>query len=166
MIKLLIEKLPRILQNRKRLEEDLKVKIKNRGKEVYIEGGVEKEFIAEKVLEALNFGFPYSAAILLSEEGEVFEIINIKEQTKRKDIVRIKARIIGTKGKTIKTISGLTKCNFEIKDNDVGIIGDQEYIGNAREAILSLIKGSKQGNVYAYLEKHQIKFEPDLGLRK
>jgi len=166
MIKILSEKLPRILKNKKRLEKTLNVKITNRGKEVYIEGEAEEEFIAENVVEALNFGFPFSTALILKDGETIFETINIKDHTNRKDLERVRARIIGTKGKTLKTLTQLTKCSFELKDNEVGIIGDPEYIERAQEAVISIIKGSKQSNVYAHLEKHQYKDPIDLGLKK
>jgi ribosomal RNA assembly protein len=160
------EKIPRIIKNRKKLEEKLRVKIKNRGKEVSIEGKPEDEYDAEKVIDALDFGFPFSTAMLIKDEDNLFEVIHIKDHTKRKDLERIRARIIGKKGKTLSTLQQLTKCNFELKDNCVGIIGDPEYIKNAQEAIISLIKGTKQANVYAHLEKHQVKPVVDLGLKK
>ena len=162
---ILCEKLPRITKNKKRLEKLLNVKITNRGKEVFIKGKPEAEYIAEKVIDALNFGFPFSTAILIKEEGFVFEIINIKDHTKRKDLERVRARIIGTKGKTLQTLNQLTKCYFEIKDNYVGIIGDAEHLESGQQAIISIIKGAKQSNVYAHLEKHQIKEPIDLGLK-
>jgi ribosomal RNA assembly protein len=166
MKKLIIDKFPRIIKNKKRLELKLNMKITNRGKEVFIEGDPENEYIAEKVLDALNFGFPFSKTIAIKEKNFEFEIINIKDHTNRKDLKRIRGRIIGTKGKTIKTLSDLTECSFELKDNFIGIIGPSELIENAQEAIISIIKGSKQGNVYSYLEKHQIKPIGDLGLKK
>jgi KH domain-containing protein len=160
------EKVPRIIKNKKKLEEELKVKIKNRGKEITIEGKPEDEYIAEKVIDALNFGFPFSIVLLIKKEDNLFEIINIKDHTKRKDLERIRARIIGKKGKALGTLNQLTKCNFELKGNCVGIIGDPEYIENAQEAIISLIKGSKHANVYSHLEKHQVKPVVDLGLKE
>lgn len=159
------EKISRITRNKKRLEEKLKVKITIQEKKVSIEGEPEDEYTAEKVIDALNFGFPFSTALLIKEEDFIFEIINIKEYTKRKDFERVKARIIGRKGKTLKTLNELTNCNFELKDNEVGIIGQPERIYNAQEAIISLIKGSKQSNVYNFLEKHQVKPVFDLGLK-
>ena len=166
MIKLIIDKLPRITKNRERLQEKLDVKITNRGKEVYIDGEAENEFIAEKVILALDFGFPFSIALLIKDQEYEFEILNIKNYTRKKDFIRIKARIIGAKGKTIKTLSDLTKCDFEIKDHEVGIIGDPEYLKNAQQGIISLVQGSKQANVYNYLEKHQIQPVIDLGLKE
>jgi len=147
------EKLPRILKNKKRLQEILNIKITNKGKDVSISGKAEDEYIAEKVIDALNFGFPFSIAILIKKEDYLFEIISIKDYTKRKDLSRIKARIIGTKGKTLQTLNQLTDCFFEINDNQVGIIGLPEDIKNGQESIISLIRGAKQGNVYSSAKK-------------
>jgi ribosomal RNA assembly protein len=166
MIKLIIDKIARITKNRKKLEEVLEVKIENRGKEVYIEGPAENEFIAEKVLRSLDFGFPYAVAIEIKIEDLMFEILNIKEYTKQKDLERVRGRIIGTNGKTLKTLSNLTNCYIELKDNLLGIIGGPGLIKTAQDAIISLIQGSKQGNVYAYLEKHRPVPLDDLGLKK
>ena len=163
---ILSEKLPRILKNKRLLESKLKIKITNRGKEVFIVGSPENEYLAEKVIDAINFGFPVSDALQIIDEEFLFEIINIKSHTKRKDLRKIRARIIGTKGKTLQNICQLSKCSLELKDNEIGIIGSAECIKNAQEAIISLIKGSKQSNVYAYLEKHQPMPIIDLGLKK
>jgi len=166
MKKILSEKLPRILKNKRQLEEKLKVKITNRGKEVFIEGSPEKEYIAEKVIDAINFGFEFNEAMLIKDEDYLFEVISIKEHTKRRDLVRVRGRIIGKEGKTKSTLCKLTKCCMQIRDNEVGIIGDPECIGNAQEAVISIIKGAKQSNVYSHLEKHQIKPVIDLGLKE
>ena len=166
MIKIICEKVPRVTKNRTILEKTLGVNITNRGKEVSIDGSSEDEYLAERVILALEFGFPFSVALMIKEEDFVFEIINIKEHTNRKNFEIIRARIIGKGGKTLRTLETLTECFFEIKDNKLGIIGDSEYIKNAQEAVISLIRGAKQGNVYAFLEKHRVKPVFDLGLKK
>lgn len=163
---LIYEKAPRIIKNRKKLEKELNIKITNRGKEITIEGKPKDEFVAEKVLEALEFGFPFSASMRLKDLDYSFEVINIKDQTKRKDLKSIRSRIIGKEGRTLKTLSALTKCFFELKDNSVAIIGHSEQIKNAHDAIISLIQGSKQANVYSRLEKKKIEPVYDLGLKK
>lgn len=163
---ILSEKLPRIIKNKRRLEKILNIKITNKGKEVFIKGESEDEYIAEKVIDALNFGFPFSTAILIKKEDFIFEIINIKDYTKRKDLERVRARIIGTKGKTLQTLTQLTKCHFELKENHIGIIGSPEYMENGQQAVISIIQGAKQSNVYNFLEKHQIKEIIDLGLKE
>ena len=160
------EKLLRILKNKKRLEEKLEIKISNRGKEITLDGNSEKEYVAKKVIEALEFGFPFSVAMFIVDEDFMFEIVNIKEYTKRKDLERIRARIIGKQGRALKTLSQLTKCFFELKGNQIGIIGHPEHIKNAEDAITSIIRGSKHSNVYSHLEKHQPKPIYDLGLKE
>jgi len=160
------EKIQRITKNRERLEKALRVKITNRGKEITINGLPEDEYFAEKVIVALDFGFPFAIALLAKNEDNLFETLNIKDYTKKKDLATIRARIIGTKGKSLRTLNELTKCYFELKDNQVGVIGGPEYIKNAQEAMIMLIQGSKHANVYAFLEKHQVKPILDLGLKE
>lgn len=159
------EKISRVIKKKKFLEKELNVKIKNRGSEVFIEGNSENEYVAEKIVDALNFNFPFDVVMLIKNENFSFEILNIKDYTRRKDLEIIRARIIGKKGKILKTLSNLTKCYFELKDNYVGIIGDVEYIKNAESSIIAIIKGAKQSNVYGFLEKHQPDKILDLGLK-
>jgi len=162
---ILSEKIVRIIKNRKKLEGKLNVKITNRGKEVFVTGEPEDEYVAEKVIDALNFGFPFATAILIKEEGFIFEVLNIKEHTRRNDLKSIRARIIGKGGKALQTLSQLTSCHFELKANFLGIIGAPELIENATEAIIAIVKGAKHSNVYAHLEKSKLEPVVDLGLR-
>jgi len=166
MKKIISDKIIRIVRNKKKLEKVLNLKITNRGKEVYLQGEATDEYIGEKVIDAINFGFPISYAIEIKERDLTFEILNIKEYTRRKDLASVRARIIGKEGKTLQTLHKLTKCYFELKDNEVGIIGNPEYIENAQNAAISIIQGSKQTNVYSFLEKHQIQPVEDLGLKE
>ena len=163
---LICEKIQRIIKNREKLEALLAVKIENRGKEVKLIGEPEDEYVASKVIGALEFGFPFSIALLIKDEDMMFEVLNIKDYTHRKDLSQIRARIIGKDGKTLRTLTNLTNCSFEMNDNVIGIIGDAEDIETAQTALISLIKGSKQANVYAYLEKHQPEPVIDLGLKE
>lgn len=160
------EKIIRIIKNRKRLEKILDIKIMNKGKEIFLKGDPENEYIAEKVIDALTFGFPFSIAISIKEQDFLFEIINIKDHTKKKNLERIRARIIGTKGKTLQTLHQLTKCYFELKDNQMGIIGSPENIESSQQAIISIIQGAKQSNVYNFLERYRVKEIIDLGLKE
>ena len=166
MKKLISEKIIRVIKGKQKLEKELNVKLSIRGKEVEIEGEPEDEYVAEKVLDALDFGFPFSVAMLIKDEDYLFEILNIKHYTKRKDLEEVRGRIIGKKGGTLRTLSELTKCFFEIKDNRVGIIGDVEHIRYAQDAVIFLLQGSKQANVYSFLEKHQPQPILDLGLKE
>jgi ribosomal RNA assembly protein len=166
MIKIISEKIARIIKAKKQLEKVLNIKIENRGKEVSLKGLPEDEYISEKVIDAINLGFPIQHAILIKTEDLLYEKLNIKEHTKRKDFKVVRSRIIGTNGKTLRTVCQLTDCYLEIKDNTLGIIGAPECIRTTRDAIISLIRGTKQANIYGFLEKHRIKPILDLGLRE
>lgn len=165
MKKILPEKIIRIIKNKPLLEKELNVKISIGNKEITITGEPEEEYIAEKVIEAVGFGFPVSDALLIKKEEFIFEILNIKDYTNQKDFERVRGRIIGKEGKSLKTLSNISECRLEILGNKLGIIGEAEWIRNVEEACKSLIKGAKHANVYAYLEKHRAKPIEDLGLK-
>lgn len=165
MIKLIVENFQRILKNRRRLEKTLHVDISGEKKNISIEGPAEEEYIAEKVFKALDFGFPMSIALLIKTQDFMFEEINIKDYTRSKVLGRVRARIIGKNGKALRTLSSLTQCYFELKDNAIGIVGDPENIKTAQDGLVSLIQGAKHSNVYSYLEKHQPKEVVDFGLK-
>ena len=166
MKKIISPKIARIIKNKKKLEKILNLKITNRGKEVMIDGKSENEYFGQKVIDALNFGFPFSAAISIKTEGKDLDFMNIKEHTKKHDLERIRARIIGKAGRGLKTLSNLTNCALELNENKIGIIGDPEHVKHATEAIILMINGAKHGNVYKFLEKNRIKPVYDLGLKE
>ena len=163
---LTLEKIPRIIKAKKQLEEKLNLKITPKGRDIIIEGKPEDEYLGEQVLEALDMGFPFSHAMQLTEEDFMFEVINIKEHTKKKDLKSVRGRVIGTEGRTLKTLSELSECFLELKDNKVGIIGPAEKIKITQEAIISIIQGAKQSNAYAFLERNQPEPITDLGLKE
>ncbi len=135
------------------LEKKLGVSITIKGRKVEIEGEPIKEYEASLVLDAINFGFSAQKALLLKDEDMAFRKIPIKNFTRRKNLMDVKARIIGTKGQTLRTIKEISGCHLELRDNTVGIIGPTLSIEEATTALTNLIKGSKQANVYRYLEQ-------------
>ena len=165
MIKILSEQIGRIIKSKKRLEETLNLKITNRGKEVSIVGSPEDEYIGQKVIDAINFGFLTSTALLIKTEENVFEILDIKSYTKRKDMKTIRGRLIGTGGRTLKTLTDLSNSHVELKDNQLGIIAPAENIEAIQNGIILIIQGSKQTNIYSFLEKNRPKPVEDLGLK-
>jgi ribosomal RNA assembly protein len=166
MKKIFIEKASRVSKARSLLEEKLKIKITVKGKEVTIDGTPELEYFSEKVIDAINSGFEIEDALLLIDEDYMIEILNIKEFTKRTDLERIRGRIIGTQRRTLNTLEQLTGCLFQLKENEVIILGPVDRIQQAQESVISLIQGSKQSNVYAHLEKNRPIPLIDLGLKK
>ena len=157
------------LQNEKeRLERRLEVKINIQGKKVTIEGDSFKEFEALMILEAMQFGFSANKALTLMDEQIVFRKIPIKSFTRRKNLTEVRGRIIGKEGKTKRTIEDISGCDLAINDGEIGIIGPAEQIEEATTAITNLIRGTKQANVYRFLERINTgkkDLSTDLGLK-
>ena len=143
----------KILQNKRKLETELKVKITNKGRLVFVDGEPNKEYKAMQVIDAINLGFSVGRALLLKQEGIILQTVNIKDVTKRFSLETIKGRIIGKRGKTLKTLNNLTDCAISLHNSKVGIIGNAEEIEEAVQAITSIIQGSKQGHVYGHAER-------------
>lgn len=158
-------RIARVIKNHKRLMEELNVKITNRGREVTIIGTPEDEYIAAQTIEALNFGFPYLEAISMKKEGKLMETVNIKEYTSRRDMEQVRGRLIGQGGKALRTLSNLTGCAVELKENTIGIIGEPENLERAASAAIAIAKGAKHSSVWRELENSQPKPIYDLGLR-
>ncbi|VVB79122.1 Uncharacterised protein [uncultured archaeon] len=135
----------------------------------YLDGKEVNEFLAEKVIQAVDFGFDAEDACLLRNENFSLEFINIKDHTHRKNLAEIRARVIGTEGKAKKTIELLTGSVIVIHGNIVGVIADSEHVSQTIQGILSLIQGSKHANVFSYLERQNANLrkidDEDLGLR-
>jgi len=150
------------------LKKKLNVKIIQKGRMLIIEGSSLNEYEARHVFEAINFGFSVKKALLLLNEDYQFVIIKIKRHTKR-HLADIKSRLIGKEGKTRRTIENISGCDIIIneKENAAGILGLTENVDKTITAITSLIKGSKEANVYAFLEKmNRLRTDNyDLGLK-
>ena len=153
MKQIYIKSARKVLQNKKELEQKLNVKISVKGTTTIISGKSEDEYFAERVLLSMDFPFLFEDCLLLANENYMFEILNIKNYTKRHDFEVIKSRLIGTKGKTLKLLENLSDCEIAVKDNNVAILGPVESFEDAKQAIISLIQGSKQGHVYGNLER-------------
>jgi len=151
------------------IENAVKVKVGFGRGSVSLKGNELNEYLVEKVVQAVDFGFNVDDALLLMNEDFVLEFIGVRENTHRKNLKEVRARLIGTGGKARKTIEKLTGSVIVIHDNSVGVITDSIHVDAVTQGIENLIRGAKHGNVFAYLEKQNIarnKFdEDDLGLR-
>ncbi|MBU0466044.1 MAG: hypothetical protein KJ718_04555 [Nanoarchaeota archaeon] len=147
-----VKRIREVVKNKKELEDKLNVKVKISGSQVVIEGNSLDEYGARCVFDAIAFGFSVKKAMLLKGEDMVFRVVHIKSYTKR-NLRDIKSRLIGKRGKTRRTLSEISGCEILIKESEIGIIGDALSVEDAETAVINLIKGSKQSNMYKYLEK-------------
>jgi KH domain-containing protein len=164
---LILSSAKRILRSRKEFEKKLRVKLHIRKERVEIEGSEMDEYLAVSVLDATELGFDMETAFLLLEPDYVLEKVEMRNITRRKNLGEVRARAIGTHGRTKELIEELSDCYISIHDNTVGIIGLPDNIRICIQAVTKLIQGSKQSSVYSYLEKSRgILHPPDLGLKR
>lgn len=114
-----------------------------------------KVYKAAHIVKSIGRGFNPDIAINLLNKDFCLEIINMKDFAgkSKKDLLRLKSRIIGTKGKARIIIEHATNCEISIYGKTVCIIGEVEKAMLAREAVEKLLAGSPHSNVYQWLEK-------------
>ena len=135
------------------LQKKLNVKIEIKGNIISFEGDPIEEYEASMIFEAINFGFPVETALILKDSEYSYREIPIKDFTRKKNLNPVRARLIGKHGKTRETLEEIAGCKIKIKRSSVGIIGRSDEIEYAITAVTNLIKGSKQANVYSFLER-------------
>ncbi len=163
-----IEHILKIKKSLPLIKSKIKVKIFFKAKKLFIDGEELNEFVAEKIINSIDFGFDPEDALILLNPDFSLNFINIKEYTKKHNLKPVRSRVIGTDGRAKGTIEELTGSRIIINDNLLGIIADSENLTNTIQALISLIQGAKHANVFSYLEKQNIiqrKLNSDLGLK-
>lgn len=150
-----IENLAKFIKYKPTLEKELNISIKTDGKTAVINDSAIKEYEFSRIISAINFGFTLKKALILKEDRIEFKIIHIKDHTRR-NLRAVKSRLIGKKGKTKRVLADVSNCEIIIKETEIGIIGEAESVEDLERAIISLIRGSKQSNVYQYLERMNV----------
>lgn len=164
---LLDSEIKKVRKYKKDIGSKFKVKLFFEKNNIYTGGEAIEEYTVEQVIKAISMGFDFKTSALLSDPDFLFEEVNIRKYASGKRLHQIKSRIIGTRGKALKTLMQLTDCNIILYENRVALIGPTENVKFALQSLNSIIMGSKHGNVYARLERIMSKPEPDdLGLRE
>ncbi|MCD4666310.1 KH domain-containing protein [archaeon] len=145
-------------KTKRKIEKLTKTKIKIDSKEgdIIIDGKDNiNNYNCKNIVKAIGRGFTPEEALQLLNENYFYDSISIESYTRKSKnaLTRIKSRIIGTGGKARKQIEFLTNTCICIYGKTVGIIGEQENVGIARQAVEKLLQGSKHGPVYEFIEK-------------
>jgi ribosomal RNA assembly protein len=107
---------------------------------------------AAEVVKAVGRGFCPEKAILLLNDDYELRIISLQGETD-KTIKRLMARVIGRKGATRRILEQETNCLISVYGKTVSLIGRQEELMAAEEAVERLLRGRSHGYVYARLRK-------------
>ena len=70
------------------------------------------------------------------------------------NLVRVRARLIGTGGKTRRIIEENCHVEISIYGDTVAIIGEYNDVRAAEEAVVALIKGAPHGAVYRMVDEY------------
>lgn len=161
-------------ETKRELEDRTKTRIEvdSESGEVFISSTDETEdplavWKARDVVRAIGRGFSPERAFRLLEEGETLEVIDLTDVVIGSDknaLPRVRGRIIGRKGRTRELIEEMSGTYVSVYGKTVAIIGNPIQVEVAKSAIEKLIRGSKHGSVYRFLERR--KRDIDLELAK
>jgi ribosomal RNA assembly protein len=112
-------------------------------------------FSAREIIKAIGRGFSPETALLILKSDYAFELLSLTDYIGKSDKSsrRLKARVIGTDGKTRKHIENTTETHLSVYGKTIGIIGEAEKVMIARRAIESILAGATHSSVYRWLEK-------------
>lgn len=118
-------------------------------------------------VRAIGRGFSPDHALRLFQDDTYLDVIDLTEFVGKqtKDLERVRARIIGSGGKTRRFIEESTGTEVSILGKTVSIIGEVEEVARAREAVEMLLNGAAHGTVYKFLERQRKELRlHDMGL--
>ena len=109
---------------------------------------------ARDIVQAMARGFSEERAFRLLDEEAYLEVLDIKDFAhSRNRIAQVRARLIGTRGKTRRIIEELTGVEVSVFGHTIALIGGPFEMAIAREAVTMLLRGSEHKTVYRFLER-------------
>lgn len=145
------------------LKERLGCKLELSENEITIDGEAYAEYNAKNVLTAFGRGFTLDKAYKLLNEDYFFEQINLKDTFRSQDqIMRVKARIIGTDGRAKEYMESVSGADIAIFGSSISLIGKIDEIKVADAAIRILIGGGTHKTAYKIMEKERTKINDEV----
>ncbi len=121
------------------------------------ESAAKDKFLAVKVRDivtAIGRGFSEERAFRLLGDDAYFVVLDIKDHARTPArIAQVRARVIGTRGKTRRLIEELTGADMSVYGHTVALIADDFQLPVAQEAVEMLLEGSEHATVYRFLER-------------
>src|SRR3989475_8944675 len=109
---------------------------------------------AKAVVQVMARGFSEDRAFRLLDEDAYFEVPDIKDFAHSKNrVAQIRARHIGTRGKTRRLIEELTGVEVSVWGHTVALIGGTFEMAIAREAAFIRLRGSEHKTDDRFLER-------------
>ena len=121
------------------------------------ESRAKDKFLAVKVRDivtAIGRGFSDERAFRLLDDNSYFVVLDVKDYANTPArIAQVKARLIGTRGKTRRILEDLTGADMSVYGHTVALIADDVQLPIAQEAVEMLLRGSEHATVYRFLER-------------
>lgn len=111
---------------------------------------------ASDVIKALGRGFEEDIALNMLDDNAELKIISLKDFAgkNKKDLMRLKGRIIGEHGKAKQHIEDATNTHLSVFGKTISIIGSSENVALAAEAVSMLLCGAMHGTVYKMITRN------------
>ncbi len=127
----------------------------------------ENYFLVKKITDGVSAGFLEEDILTMIERDYTLAVVDLEEYvSKNIHLSRVKGRIIGQAGRAKTKIEDYSKCRLSIYGNLVGILGPEESIEIAREAVIKLAKGLEHQTVYRSMESRLRRMKQELDLWK
>ena len=112
---------------------------------------------------AVGRGFSPERAMLVLDDDWYLQVMDIRDYVGKRSnhVARMRARVIGTKGKTRRLIEELSGAYISVYGNTVALIGDLVQLDVARRALDMLLTGSEHSAVYRFLESKRAEVKID-----
>lgn len=114
--------------------------------------------LAKKIVTAIARGFSPENAFYLLKDNYSLEVIYLDDFIKNSKHRhrQIKGRVIGREGRIKQIIEKRYNCILSIYGKTVSIIGDEDRIKNAREAVEKILSGAKHSTVLKTIKRDSI----------
>jgi ribosomal RNA assembly protein len=110
---------------------------------------------AADIVKAIGRGFSPEHAFSLLRDDFYLQVLDIAEYVGKtpSHVRRVRARVIGTDGRTRRLLEELSEAYISVYGDTVAIIGDEWSSEIARRAVDMVLSGSEHSSVYSFLEK-------------
>ncbi len=111
---------------------------------------------ARDIAIAIGRGFSPERAMRLLKDRTYLGILDIKFTTGKHEkaaLRRIRARVIGTRGRARSRIEELSGCSMSVFGSTVALIGDEDQLERGSRAVELLLKGSEHSTVFHLLAR-------------
>lgn len=110
-----------------------------------------------EIIKAIGRGMSPNKAIKLLEDECYFQLYDMREWVGKQYLQqkRMRGRLIGSEGKIRRFIEQNTGCEMAVYGSTVVLIGDEEGLPLASNAVERILRGSEHGTVIKALERER-----------